>query len=146
VRSALTLLANPIKKATRRFSVAYQEELPRVRGNLRRLEQVVINLILNACQSLGGPDRAVRVETTHDAEEGRAVVTVRDEGGGIPESALARITDPFFTTKRETGGAGLGLAVAARIAEEHGARLSFESEVGRGTTARLSLPVVEDAR
>jgi polar amino acid transport system substrate-binding protein len=138
------LLANPIRKATHHFSTSYQEELPRVRGNLRRLEQVAINLILNACQSLSGTERAIRVETSLDEEENRVVLTVADEGEGIPESVLARITDPFFTTRREAGGTGLGLAVAARIAEEHAGRLSFESEQGRGTVARLSLPIAEE--
>jgi len=146
VRSSLTLLANPIRKATRRFSVDYQEDLPSVRGNLRRLEQIVINLILNACQSLPDADRAVRVKTRHDVEAGRVALTVSDEGVGIAPAVLQRITDPFFTTKRDVGGTGLGLAVAARIVEEHGGRLSFESEVGRGTVATLSLPVgAEDA-
>jgi PAS domain S-box-containing protein len=145
VRSALTLIASPIKQATRRFSVSYADDLPGVRGNLRRLEQVVINLILNACQALPDPDRAVRVETGHDPEGGRVVVTVADEGTGIAEADLRRIMDPFFTTKRERGGTGLGLAVSARIVEEHGGRLSFDSALGRGTVARISLPVrVED--
>ena len=141
VRSALTLLANSIKKATTRFSVDYCEELPDVNGNLRRLEQVVINLILNACQALSGSGQAVRVTTSYESHAEQVVLTVEDEGTGMPEADLARITDPFYTTKREDGGTGLGLAVAARIVDEHRGQLSHESEPGRGTTARLSLPV-----
>ena len=139
VRSALTLLASPIKKATKRFSVSYGEELPRVRGNLRRLEQVVINLILTACQALPARDRAVRVVTSHDPETQRVLVTVDDEGVGIPRADLERILDPFYTTKRDKGGTGLGLAVAARIVDEHGGKLRYESQPGH-TQARLSLP------
>jgi PAS domain S-box-containing protein len=145
VRAALTLLANPIKKATRNFSVCYGEDLPVTRGSIRRLEQVVINLVLNACQSLPDPDRAVRVSTRHDARRGCLVIEVADEGCGIVPEALAHIRDPFYTTKREQGGTGLGLAVSSRIVEEHRGCLEYESEVGAGTTARLSVPVyVED--
>lgn len=141
VRSALTLLANPIKKATRRFSIDLGEDVPPVRGNLRRLEQVILNLILNACQALTDPEQAVRVTTSFDPRSRRVAVTVEDEGQGIPEEARDRIFDPFYTTRRDQGGTGLGLAVAARIVEEHGGALDIESEVGRGTVVRLLLPV-----
>jgi PAS domain S-box-containing protein len=141
VRAALTLVANPIKKATRNFSVRYAEDLPLVQGSIRRLEQVVINLILNGCQALPDPDRGVTVETRHNAARGEVEIVVRDEGCGIPPEVLTHIRDPFFTTKRDSGGTGLGLAVSSRIVEEHGGRLEYESEVGVGTTARLSVPV-----
>jgi len=140
VKAALTLIASPIRRATRRFSVRYGTDLPGVRGNVRRLEQVVINLILNACQALPSPERAVQVETSYDAAEGRVIVSVADEGSGIAESDLTRIMEPFFTTKGARGGTGLGLAVSARIVDEHGGRLSFSSAPGRGTVARILLP------
>jgi signal transduction histidine kinase len=66
---------------------------------------------------------------------------VRDTGRGIPAEILPQITDPFFTTKRSEGGTGLGLAISQRIAADHGGLLEFESEVGRGTTAVLRLPL-----
>lgn len=144
VHSALTLLANPIRKATRRFSVHYARELPPVRGDLRRLEQVVINLILNACQALPDANRELSVTTSFDVETDMVEVSVRDAGCGIAPADLGRIRDPFFTTKREQGGTGLGLAVAARIVEEHAARLTYDSEVGHGTTARLAIPRLRD--
>jgi len=77
----------------------------------------------------------------HDREAEHVTVTVEDEGRGVPEAELARILDPFYTTRREAGGTGLGLAVAARIVAEHEGTLGYESHVGKGTTARLSLPV-----
>jgi polar amino acid transport system substrate-binding protein len=114
--------------------------LPPVRGSFHQLEQVVMNLVTNGCQALGTRDRSVSVATLLEAEEEAVIVCVSDEGEGIPPENLDRILDPFFTTKRDEGGTGLGLSVSYRIVKEHGGQLAFESEPGRGTTARLSLP------
>lgn len=95
--------------------------------------------MLNACQALQNDRQAIFIET--GAAEPRAFIRVRDEGRGIAEDDLANIRTPFFTTKRAEGGTGLGLAVSDRIAGEQGGELAFESEVGRGTTATLWLPL-----
>ena len=148
VHAALRLVQNPIQKATSRFDVSYGERLPQVRGNAQRIEQVVVNLVLNACQALPDPAHGIRLVTRHDAERGRVVLEVHDEGVGIPPEHLPRLADPFFTTKRDTGGTGLGLAVSSGIVKEHGGTLEFRSTPGAGTTAILSLPALreEDAR
>lgn len=140
VRSAVLLLANMLKRTTRRFEVTYLDTCPPVEGNFRRLEQVVINLIQNACQALPDPDYGVRVSIIHDVERQNVVLEIHDEGVGIPKENLTKIFDPFFTTRRESGGSGLGLSVCARIVEEHHGTLTFDSEVGRGSTVRLTLP------
>jgi polar amino acid transport system substrate-binding protein len=70
------------------------------------------------------------------------VVKVQDEGVGIAPEALPHITDPFFTTKSDSGGIGLGLSISSRIIKEHGGTLTFTSEPGRGTTAEIILPVL----
>ncbi len=143
-RAAARLVSNAIRKATSRFETDLAAGLPRVRGNARRIEQVVVNLLLNACEALPRPDRAVRLVTRADPARGLVVLEVQDEGSGIPPEHLQRITDPFFTTKRETGGTGLGLSVSARIVKEHGGTLAFDSRVGTGTTAILALPAAEE--
>ncbi len=143
-RAALRLVDNSIRKTTRRLEVAYAEGLPKVRGNAQRIEQVIVNLVLNACQALPDPGRGIRVSTRHEAERGDVLFTVEDEGVGIPPENLSRLTDPFFTTKRESGGTGLGLSVSAGIVKEHGGSLEFRSEPGRGTTAVLSLPAIRE--
>ena len=141
VRAAIRLVDPSIQKATRRFELSLAEDLPRVRGNAQRIEQVVVNLILNACQALPDPSRAIRVATRHEPQRRAVVLEVQDDGVGIRPEDLSRLTDPFFTTKRDRGGTGLGLAVSAGIVKEHGGTLTFESTPGRGTAARLSLPV-----
>ncbi len=141
-QAAVRLVDTSLRKATTRFTARYAQDLPQVLGNAQRIEQVVVNLVLNACQALPDPSRGIELETSFDPEAGRVILRVRDEGSGIAPGNLSRLTDPFFTTKRESGGTGLGLSVSAGIIKEHGGTLSFESTLGEGTTVTLSLPVV----
>ncbi|HYK02569.1 MAG TPA: PAS domain S-box protein [Thermoanaerobaculia bacterium] len=143
VTSSLRLLGSHIRKATTRFSTLLAPDLPDVYGNQRRLEQVLVNLVINACQALEGTDCAIVIETGRTPTH--VFVRVIDEGRGIPRDDLRHIKDPFFTTKRATGGSGLGLAVSDRIVQEHGGELTFESKPGRGTTATVSIPIGEGA-
>jgi polar amino acid transport system substrate-binding protein len=143
VQAAARLVEPSVRKATRRFAVAYAPELPAVRGNAQRIEQVVVNLVLNACEALPSPERAVSVSTGADPERGTVWVRVADEGVGIAPEHLPRVTDPFFTTKRDAGGTGLGLSVSAGIVKEHGGTLEFSSCVGAGTTVTLTLPAAD---
>lgn len=69
------------------------------------------------------------------------IVRVKDEGTGIPPEKLSQITDPFFTTKLDSGGVGLGLSISLKIVEEHGGSMHFTSDIGSGTTAEIILPV-----
>ncbi|MFZ2040039.1 MAG: ATP-binding protein, partial [Desulfobacterales bacterium] len=141
VNKAIGLLGNLIKQSTRRFASDFGGDIPIFMGNAQKIEQVIINLIVNACQSLPDRDRGVRIATACDQVENRIVIEVSDEGCGIPEESLQRIRDPFFTTKREAGGTGLGLAIVDRIVRDHGGQISLDSTVGQGTTARVFLPL-----
>ncbi len=140
VQTSLRLADNSVRTATNNYNVHYAEPLPKIKGNFHRLEQVVVNLILNACQSLEGPDKGIFVSTLNDPDTGSVIVRVSDEGVGIPKEHLSRLTDPFFTTKRDSGGTGLGLAISAGIIREHGGTISFESAPGEGTTVTVKLP------
>jgi signal transduction histidine kinase len=140
VEKAIRLVNNQIHRSTDRFSCSLAEHLPRVQGNSQRIEQVLVNLILNACEAISDKGRGLFVSTRFEARLDLCAVIVQDEGGGIPEKILPYLTDPFFTTKRESGGTGLGLSVSARIVREHGGDLRFESAPGEGTTVTLALP------
>lgn len=140
-QAAVRLVDVSIRKATSSFRTNYADDLPRIRGNAQRIEQVIVNLILNACQSLETPAGAISLTTRYDEERNMVMLSVHDEGSGIAPEHLAHLTDPFFTTKREIGGTGLGLSVSAGIVKEHGGLLQFSSEPGRGTTVSLLLPV-----
>ncbi|GAM10880.1 putative sensor protein [Geobacter sp. OR-1] len=144
VRTALRLVEPTVRKATNRLQVDYAEDIPPVRGNNQRIEQVVINLVLNACQALPDSERGIFIATSCNRATTSAILTVRDEGVGITAENLSRLTDPFFTTKRESGGTGLGLSVSDGIIKEHGGRLFFDSTPGSGTTVTLALPVITE--
>ncbi|MCB9612605.1 MAG: HAMP domain-containing histidine kinase [Sandaracinus sp.] len=115
------------------------ESLPPVEGDARRLEQVFLNLLLNAADACREKSRArirVRAEDLGD----RVAISVEDDGEGIPAAVIERVYEPFFTTKGEEG-TGLGLYVSKHVVEAHGGLLSIVSEPKRGTTVRVVLPV-----
>ena len=122
------------------FEAQYAESLPAVIGNRQRLEQVVVNLVQNACEALANRAKSIRVATIFEPDTESVVVVVEDEGVGIPPEQLKDLTVPFFTTKRDQGGTGLGLSVSSGIVEEHDGELSFASTHGQGTCAKLILP------
>lgn len=137
VLKAVGLVSNLIKKSTNDFAVDYTPNPPVFKGNAQRIEQVVINLVMNACQALSDSERAVRVRTGRDPDEACVFVEVRDEGIGVAPEVMQQIKDPFFTTKRDAGGTGLGLAISDRIVRDHEGKMTFISEQGKGTTVRV---------
>lgn len=143
LRAAARLVDNTIRKATRRFSLNYADHLPDVHGSAQRIEQVVVNLLVNACQALEDSDQRITV-TTACNETGLVTLTVEDEGRGIAPEHLPQLMDPFFTTKRESGGTGLGLWVSAGIVKEHGGSLTFAPGAVRGTIVTLTLPAAKE--
>ena len=141
IKYAVTLLSNMIKKSTNHFSIDYGKNLPLLSGNFQRLEQVMINLIQNACQALPDPQKGIFISAQSLKKQPAIVVKVRDEGTGIPPETVSQITDPFFTTKQDAGGVGLGLSISAKIVEDHGGTIHFDSEIGVGTTVEIMLPL-----
>ncbi len=140
VRRALRLLTYLVRKRTDAFHVKLAERLPPVWGNAQHLEQVTVNLVVNALEALPNRDRSVTVTTAYDATDGLIVLEVRDEGTGIEAAHLARLGEAFFTTKEATGGTGLGIAIASSLVRLYDGRLTFASEPGKGTHATVTLP------
>ncbi len=121
-----------------RLETELAADIPEIMIDRHMMEQVLMNLVLNAIQAMrsGG---VLTISTV--VEEAHCLVRVRDSGCGISSSVLPRIFDPFFTTKNEGEGTGLGLSVSLGIVERHGGRIMVESEVGRGTTFTVSIPL-----
>ena len=140
VQTAVRLVDSSLRAATSRFEAQYDTALPPIPGNAQRIGQVVVNLLLNACQALPDMERGILLATSHDPESGAVRLKVADEGLGIAPEHIPHLTDPFFTTRRESGGTGLGLSVSATIVKEHHGTLEFDSTPGCGTTVTLTLP------
>lgn len=135
VQTAIRLTGGLIKKTTDTFTTHYDKSAPCIKGNLQRIEQVVINLIQNACFAIENKKGGIFIRTKLDQKAQEIIIEIEDQGCGMRPGILKRITDPFFTTRREAGGTGIGLSISARIVEEHGGKLLFESQPGRGTRA-----------
>jgi C4-dicarboxylate-specific signal transduction histidine kinase len=140
VRAAARWVTHEIKVRECRLEWKLADELPPVRGSIRRLEQVFVNLLQNAAHAALRPGTLIEVTTTFDRRAQTVVVCIRDEGRGIPAENADRIFDPFFTTRREDGGTGLGLSISQTIVRAHDGSLRVESEPGQGTRAIVSLP------
>lgn len=140
-RAAVRLVDNTIKKSTHNFSTQFSDNLPPIRGNSQRIEQVIVNLILNACQALTNPDKSISLMAYRPPNASHVMLEVHDQGVGIDKKHLAHVTDPFFTTKRDTGGTGLGMSVSAAIVREHEGSLTYRSNPCGGTIAILTLPI-----
>jgi signal transduction histidine kinase len=145
VQRALRLLTPLIQRRTRRFHVDLEADVPPVGGDSQQVEQIVVNLVVNALEALPDPERTVTVSTRFEPAERCVFLAVEDEGLGILPEHLARLCDPFFTTKHESGGTGLGLAITATLVRAHGGRLRFVSEPGQGTRAVAALPCPVEA-
>ncbi|MDA3903494.1 MAG: PAS domain S-box protein [Desulfuromusa sp.] len=146
VHSSVRLVNNAIKKATDYFTQDLAKTLPAVRGVAGRLDQVVINLLLNACQALENRSQTISISTDYDVNMEQVRVVVVDAGCGMTAAVLEHIFEPFVTTKRKQGGTGLGLSVSARIIKEHHGELKFTSVPGDGTRATISLPVCKEGK
>ncbi len=113
-------------------------EIPLVQGNRSQLEQVVLNLIINAGEAMEG--RGVLTLRTYASDDEMVILEVEDTGPGIPQELLSRIFEPFFTTKTGGKGTGLGLAICHGIVKRHGGEIEVESKPGEGALFRVKLP------
>jgi PAS domain S-box-containing protein len=145
LRDTIVLLEHQFKTSQIRVESNFDPQLPSIHGNRGKLQQVILNLMLNAKDAMfGRPNATLRIATFRGA--GRVLVRIQDTGAGIEREHLHRIYDPFFTTKtkpQEGGhkGTGLGLAVTYGIMQEHAGKIHVESEVGIGSAFQLEFPV-----
>jgi two-component system NtrC family sensor kinase len=144
LRDTVTLLEHQFKTSQIRVVTNYEPHLARIHGNQGKLQQVILNLMLNAKDAMFGTlNPTLKIATFNAA--GRVLVRIQDSGGGIEREHLHRIYDPFFTTKTkpqegEHKGTGLGLAVSYGIMQEHAGKIHVESELGVGTAFQLEFP------
>lgn len=151
IDAALRLTTQHLKCHNIELVRHHSKELPHVFGDLGRLEQAILNLVINARNALEDSEtKGKRIEirtyarqTGHPSVQGVLVLEIKDNGIGIPEDLRERVFSSFFTTKGPGKGTGLGLSIVHRIVQEHKGEIELESEVGKGTLFRITLPLHE---
>jgi signal transduction histidine kinase len=138
VEATVRLVENEVHKRAP-ICLDLGENIPTFVGNSQKIEQVLVNLIVNASQAMDEGARG-RIIIGTRADDRFVIIWVEDNGHGMSEKTMKQIFEPFFTTKRAKGGTGLGLAISYRIAEEHGGVISVASEIGAGTTFTIKIP------
>ena len=145
VRSTLSLAEHNMKLAGVEVEARLADNLPLAPCDQSQIQQVVLNLLLNAAEATEGRSGR-RVEVATEAGPGELRLVVSDNGGGIPQENQARIFDPFFTTKPDGKGVGLGLAVSYGIMQAHGGDIEVRSRTGEGSAFVVSLPLERPPR
>jgi signal transduction histidine kinase len=140
---AIELLSPKLASGHVEVERVFDQSIPPIAGDRDQLTQVFLNLMTNAADAMGKGGRLVLQTGIDHGEDGQRMisVSVSDTGQGIPPEHLARIFEPFYTTKAEGHGTGLGLSVSLGIVQAHGGAIDMESKPGHGTTARVKLPV-----
>ena len=139
IEETLSLVAHPLKTSQIQVVKQLTEGIPAVRGSANKLQQVFLNLFLNARDAMptGG-----MLEIRTGSHNGSVEVEVVDTGNGIPREYIHKIFDPFFTTKPGGRGTGLGLSVSYGIIKEHSGKIDVRSTPGRGTSFHVEFPAV----
>jgi signal transduction histidine kinase len=138
INSSMRLTTTFMNKYTDHLTVENEADLF-ILGYEQRLEQVIVNLLLNAAQSLPSKDKKVKLKAYLDKNEVK--LEISDEGCGISEDNQKKIFEPFFTTKTDSGGTGLGLSISFGIIQDMGGQIKVESKIDQGTTFTVILPV-----
>jgi len=142
VEETLSLVAHPLKTARIQVVKELGKSLPAVHGSANKLQQVFLNLFLNARDAMPGGGM---LEVRTSAENGSVEVEIADTGAGIAREDINRIFDPFFTTKSNGRGTGLGLSVSYGIIKEHAGKIDVRSTPGKGTSFHVEFPASRKA-
>ncbi len=140
VRNALRLSQSTLRKAGVAVQLELVEDLPEIKGNLPNLEQVVLNLVINAAQAIDRPRGEIFIRTGVTLNDGWVWIQVADNGRGISPAIADRIFLPFVSDKQAQGGTGLGLSVTYSLVKAHGGDVAFENRPGGGTVFTVRLP------
>jgi CheY-like chemotaxis protein len=140
VTNAVRLARTTIQKSGVALTLDLQENLPSVIGNLPSIEQIVLNILINAVQAINGERGMISIRTGYQASDGTVYAAVSDNGRGVAAAIADKIFDPFVTDKQTSGGTGLGLAVSYSLVQAHGGAITFTPVPDGGTTFTIWLP------
>jgi len=141
IEKSIGICESQIKKRIKFLNINIQENLPKIFTNSKAIEQVLINLLVNAAQAADKEDSRVKLDVSMDkTSQNDLIIEVEDNGCGMDEKTRNRLFDPFFTTKSLAEGTGLGLYISNNLIEALGGRIEVESEPGKGSMFRVILP------
>lgn len=141
IEKTLFLNANLLKINRIKVNTNLDEDLPYVLGSEDQFQQIMMNLISNAAEAMEAAGGVLNIATVHSLKHNSVVVCIQDSGVGISRENQKKLFEPFFTTKKKGKGVGLGLSVVYGIIEEYGGSIAVASEVGKGTTFRVEVPL-----
>ena len=142
IEHTLFLNSNLLKINNVKVQYRVDKYLPEIVGSEDQLQQVIMNLVSNAVESVESKGKGIlTIETKYLPKKERIVATFKDTGIGIPQENLTMIFEPFFTTKKQGKGVGLGLSLAYGIVQDHGGAIHVDSKIGKGTTFKIDLPL-----
>jgi signal transduction histidine kinase len=145
IEASQFLLAHELRRTAHFSFSAFREERIFIQGNFQRMEQVFVNLLINACQAVrekhGNQKGNIRVAMENGPDDGCITVNIEDDGIGMDKKLIEKIATPFYSTRGNSGGTGLGLYITAKIVEEHKGSIRFFSNPGEGTRVLLTFPV-----
>ena len=142
VKNALRLAQTTLRKSGVALELQLTENLPLIEGNLQNIEQIILNIIINAIQSIDHDQGNVQITTGFQIKDGRIYIRIRDNGRGIHPDISDKIFLPFVTDKHAEGGTGLGLSVTYSLIKAHDGEISFETREGKGTIFSIYLPTL----
>ncbi|RPH51930.1 MAG: PAS domain-containing protein [Desulfobacteraceae bacterium] len=142
IENNLFLNSNLLKINNVKVQYRPDKNMPEIVGSEDQLQQVIMNLVSNAVESVESKGRGIlTIETKYFSRKKRIAATFKDTGIGIPQENLTRIFEPFFTTKKQGKGVGLGLSLAYGIVQDHGGAIHVDSKIGKGTSFKIDLPL-----
>ncbi|MDP4858594.1 MAG: ATP-binding protein [Desulfobacterales bacterium] len=142
VANALRLVHTTLRNAGVTIEKQLAEDLPLISGNLQNIEQIIVNILINAVQAIDHSQGRIRIETGIRPADGRLHLSIADNGRGVDPVLVDRLFDPFVTDKQTQGGTGLGLSVSYNLVKSHGGDIAFESRPGKGTIFHIDFPTL----
>jgi signal transduction histidine kinase len=142
VENAIRLAQTSLRKSGIKVRLELGDNVPLMEGNLQSIEQIVLNLTINAVQAIDHDQGEVKVVTGYQKKDGWVFVSISDNGRGIDPSIRDKLFDPFVTDKQAEGGTGLGLSITHNLVKAHDGKITFQSKQGKGTTFTVSFPTI----
>ena len=139
IREVLAIVGDEAKRKSVVIRTQFADDLSPVLGDRVQLQQVLLNLVMNAMEAMSSVEKRQLVITTRNIDPDQVQVTVEDSGTGLDPSTMSRIFEPFYTTK--SGGMGMGLSISRSIIQNHGGRLWATANDGPGTSFHFTLPI-----